>query len=125
MTSSSNSGPGHEPWLAKLNAVFDKMGWCAAPSDSSPYLQIDMGRVVTLTHIAVAGKSGAGMVSEFKFSSSVDGGFWRIYTTVSGEKVNNFVCYLLSLFRAKEIDCFSFSTFASRRLQQLPITHRH
>ncbi|XP_022786019.1 uncharacterized protein LOC111326318 [Stylophora pistillata] len=86
MTSSSTSGPGHEPWLAKLNTVFDTMGWCAAPSDTSPYLQINMGRVVSLTQIAVTGKSGKGMVWKFKFSLSVDGGFWRIYKTVSGEK---------------------------------------
>ena len=91
MTSSSTSGPGHEPWLAKLNTVFDAMGWCAAPSDASPYLQINMGRVVSLTQIAVTGKSGKGMVWKFKFSLSVDGGFWRIYKTVSGEKVSNLV----------------------------------
>jgi len=89
MTSSSYSGSGNEPWMAKLNVVPDTKGWCAAPSDSSPYLQIDLGRVVVVTQIAVAGKSGGGIVTKFKLSSSNDGGFWRKYTTVAGEKVTN------------------------------------
>ena len=89
LTSSSYSGSGNEPWMARLNVVPDTKGWCAAPSDSSPYLQIDLGRVVAVTQIAVAGKSGGGMVTNFKLSSSTDGGFWRKYTTVAGEKVTN------------------------------------
>ena len=67
----------------------DTKGWCAAPSDSSPYLQIDLGRVVVVIQVAVAGKSGGGMVTTFKLSSSRDGGFWRKYATVAGEKVTN------------------------------------
>ena len=89
ITSSTYSGPGNEPWLARLNTVFDTKAWCAAPSDPSPYLQIDLGRVVVVTHIAVVGKSGEGMASKFKLSSSGDGGFWRIYRTTSGEKVTS------------------------------------
>ena len=78
--------------------VPDRKGWCTAPSDSSPYLQIDLGRVVVVTQLAVAGKSGGGMVTAFKLSSSNDGGFWRKYTTVAGEKVTNIAqCYLFSL----------------------------
>ena len=89
ITASSYSGSGNEPWMARLNAVPDTKAWCAAPSDSSPYLQVDLGRVVVATKIAVAGKSGRGMVTTFKLSSSSDGGFWRKYTTVDGEKVTN------------------------------------
>lgn len=89
ITSSSYSGSGNEPWMARLNVVPDTKAWCTAPSDSSPYLQIDLGRVVVVTQIAVAGKSEGGMVTTYKLSSSNDGGFWRKYTTVAGEKVTN------------------------------------
>lgn len=75
--------------MARLNKVPDTKAWCAAPSDTSPYLQIDLGRVVVVTQIAVAGKSGEGMVTKFKLSSSDDGGLWQTYTTISGEKVTN------------------------------------
>ena len=86
--------------MARLNVVPDRKGWCPAPSDSSPYLQIDLGRVVVVTQLAVAGKSGWGMVTTFKLSSSNDGGFWRKYTTVAGEKVTNIAqSYLFSLLR--------------------------
>lgn len=78
--------------------VPDTKAWCAAHSDSSPYLQMDLGRVVVVTQIAVAGKSGGGMVTTFKLSSSNDGGLWRRYTTVAREKVttwDNLGCKLL------------------------------
>ncbi|KAL9983324.1 hypothetical protein ACROYT_G005476 [Oculina patagonica] len=87
MTSSSHSGPGNEPWMARLNVVPDTKAWCAASSDPSPYLQVDLGRVVVVTQVAVAGKSGEGMVTTFKLSSSNEGGFWRKYATVTGEEV--------------------------------------
>lgn len=67
--------------------VPDTKAWCAAPSDPSPYLQIDLGRIAVVTQVAVAGKSGEGMVTTFKLSSSNDGRLWRIYTKVLGEKV--------------------------------------
>lgn len=106
ITSSSYSGSGNEPWMARLNVVPDKKGWCAAPSDSSPYLHIDLGRVVVVNQIAVAGKSGGGMVTTFKLSSSNDGGFWRKYTTVAGEKVTNTAQPdLLSFFKGFMMAC--------------------
>lgn len=75
--------------MARLNVVPDTTAWCAAPLDPSPYLQIDLGRVVVVTQVAVAGKSGEGMVTTFKLSSSNEGGFWRKYATVLGEEVTN------------------------------------
>ena len=89
MTSSSHSGSENEPWMARLNEVLDTKAWCAAPSDPSPYLQIDLGRVAVVTQVAVAGKSGEGMVTKFKLSSSNEGAFWRKYATVLGEEVSD------------------------------------
>lgn len=79
MASSSNSGTGNESWMGRLKVGPGTKAWCAAPSDTTPYLQIDLGRVVVVNQIAVAGKSGRGMVTKFKLSSSEEGSFWSDY----------------------------------------------
>ena len=89
MTSSSHSGAGNEPWMARLSVGPGAKAWCAAPSDTTPYLQIDLGHMVVVTQIAMAGKSGKGMVTSFKLSSSEEGAYWHIYRTGSKEKVMN------------------------------------
>ena len=87
ITSSSNWGAGSEPWMARLKVGPDAKGWCAALFDTAPYLQIDVGRVVFVTQIAIAGKSGQGMVKTFTLASSEEGSFWRTYNTDSAAKV--------------------------------------
>ena len=89
MTSSSDSGAGNEPWMARLSVGPGAKAWCAAPSDTTPYLQIDLGRMVVVTQIAMAGKSGKGMVTSFKLSSSEEGAYWHKYRTGSKAKVMN------------------------------------
>lgn len=75
--------------MARLSVGPDAKAWCAAPSDTSPYLQIDLGRMVVVTQIAMAGKSGKGLVTSFKLSSSEEGAYWHIYRTGSKVKVIN------------------------------------
>lgn len=91
MTSSSYLGAGNEPWMARLSLGPGSKAWCALPSDSNPHLQIDVGRLVVLTQIAVAGKNGKGMVTKFELSSGVDGAYWSEYKTNSEVKVKNLI----------------------------------
>ena len=87
ITSSSHMGAGNEPWMGRLTVGPVAEAWCAAPADTTPYLQIDLGRVAVVSRIAVAGRSGQGMVTTFKLSSSENGAFWRMYKRGSIEEV--------------------------------------
>ena len=94
ITSSSHVGTGNEPWMSRLSVGPDADAWCAAPADTTPYLQIDLGRVVVISQIAVAGRGGQGIVTTFKLSSSEDGAFWRTYKKGSIEEVMENLSYI-------------------------------
>ena len=75
--------------MARLKVGPGAKGWCAAPSDRAPFLQIDLGRQVVVTQLAVAGKSSQGIVTQFTLYFSEDGAYWRNYKISNKVKVRD------------------------------------
>ena len=70
MTSSSSQNGKGAP-LARLNDT--SSSWCALSNDQSQYLQIDFGKVLTITGIAVQGNPTAdSWVKDFYFDYGMD-----------------------------------------------------
>ena len=68
-SSSSQSGKGAP--FARLNDT--SSSWCASSNDMNQYLQIDFGKVLTITGIAVQGNPTAdSWVKDFYFDYGMD-----------------------------------------------------
>lgn len=74
-TASSDAGVENAPWEGRLNG---NQAWCARNTDSKQYLQIDLGRVATVSRVATQGHPvSSHWVTEYELSYSTDGIFWR------------------------------------------------
>lgn len=74
-TASSHTGAGNEPWEGRLNG---KKAWCAGDNDTHQYLQIDFGRIRTVSSITTQGHPFLShWVTQYGLSYSSDGIFWR------------------------------------------------
>jgi len=78
----------YEAINGRLDSTFSK-AWCASTPVNNEYLQIDIGRIVVVTQLALGRLiDGKGRVTEFWVSFSVDGMLWEVYSEDSwGRKV--------------------------------------
>ena len=54
--------------------------WCASSSDSTPYLQVDLGSVHVICAVATQGNSRADQwVKTYQIQSSEDSSAWKLY----------------------------------------------
>ena len=71
MAASSHSGPGYEPWMARLGNPLG--AWCASVNNLNQYLRVDLGQTYRLGHMAVEGANGTEQwVKSFTLSFSAD-----------------------------------------------------
>ena len=62
--------------------------WCAATSDSNPYLQIDLQTLHIICAVSTQGNSQADQwVKTYTLQSSIDGSTWTDYTELGQVKV--------------------------------------
>jgi hypothetical protein len=105
ITASSVYGPGKESWRGRLNNfpadpknVLKDVGvWIALQNKiSGEYLQIDLGRVTTVTMVATQGRPVGfpQWVTSYAIDYSTDGSLWLHYRENGEDKVNK---HLLSL----------------------------
>ena len=97
MTSSSGqSGKGASS--ARLNDT--SSSWCASSNDQSQYLQIDFGKVLTMTGIAVQGNPTAdSWVKDFYFDYGMDLSSLVTYQEYGANKVKIVIFILVGHFR--------------------------
>ena len=74
--------------------------WCALSSDSTPYLEVDLGSVYILCAVATQGNSqGDQWVKTYQIKSSEDKSKWKPYTEkgqdVVRKQVKNDLCFWL------------------------------
>lgn len=84
-TASSDAGAESEPWNGRLK---NGKAWCAGSNDIKQYLQVDLGRVQTVSRVATQGHPvSQHWVTRYKVAYSVDGIFWREALDESKSKV--------------------------------------
>ncbi|EDO33997.1 predicted protein, partial [Nematostella vectensis] len=84
--SSSQNTSMTPPSLGKLH--FPTGSWCAAPSDVTPYLQVDLGSRHVICAVATQGSPTADhWVQTYKIQASLDRSSWRNYSE-SGNEMN-------------------------------------
>jgi len=77
MTSSSNENGDH---AASFGRLYGDSSWCSIEQFNAEYLQVDLGKMVTLTGIATQGdKILRKWVKIFTLKYSVDGSRWNDY----------------------------------------------
>ncbi|XP_048583976.1 uncharacterized protein LOC5501433 isoform X1 [Nematostella vectensis] len=82
--SSSQNTSMTPPSLGKLH--FPTGSWCAAPSDVTPYLQVDLGSRHVICAVATQGSPTADhWVQTYKIQASLDGSSWRNYSESKNE----------------------------------------
>lgn len=75
-TASSDDGPENVPWKSRLNNA--ESAWCAGENDNKQYLQVDLGRVLTVSRVATQGHPVSPLwVTRYGLAYSLDGIFWR------------------------------------------------
>ena len=68
--------------------------WCAATSDTNPYLQIDLQTLHIICAVSTQGNSQADQwVTNYKLQSSTDGSTWTNYTEIGQVKVASHLYY--------------------------------
>ena len=94
MTASSRYSNDDYPYYGRLHGSRG-FGWCAADSDSTPWLQVDLGKAFEVCGVAIQGSSGfPEWVTDFKLSYSSDGITWTTYKYEYGTEVVRFPFYL-------------------------------
>ena len=92
-TASSDAGAGSEPWEGRLNGA---AAWCAGDNDANQYLEIDLGRISTISRVATQGHPVSSYwVTQYGLSYSTDGIFWRKALNEDQGMVS--ICYMLIL----------------------------
>lgn len=78
--------PNYPPYNARLNSSFN--GWTPTiPSDTSPYLEVDLGAIFHICAVATQGdliSSREEWTTEYKLQFSLDGSVWHYYRTENG-----------------------------------------
>ena len=93
-TASSNAGAGSEPWEGRLNGA---EAWCAGDNNTSQYLEIDLGRISTISRVATQGHPVSSYwVTQYGLSYSTDGIFWR--KALNKDQAMVGTCYMLILY---------------------------
>lgn len=98
MTASSWK-PGYYPHAARLFHSIGEGSWCAAVNQQEEYLEVDLGKELTLAKIALQGhpRDGSGVTS-FAIALSRNGGDWTDYKINGARKasVHSLICmYML------------------------------
>ncbi|EDO38054.1 predicted protein, partial [Nematostella vectensis] len=92
MTASSHKSPSSTPSLARLNNKHIHMVthgcWWAGVNNIDQWLQIDIGRVVTVSVVATQGNDGIDWwVASYTLGYSLDGTVWSVYQENSVDKL--------------------------------------
>ena len=75
----------YPPYNARLNSSFN--GWTPRESDTSPYLEVDLGAVFYVCAVATQGdliSTREEWTTEYELQFSVDGVAWHYYRTENG-----------------------------------------
>lgn len=101
ITSSSDAGTGKESWRCRLNAA---EAWCAGNNTYNEYLELDLGRVRTISRVATQGHAvKSHWVKVYQLSYSTDGIFWRKALGEDKSKVWMSLCLeSVSLFNTEQ-----------------------
>lgn len=95
-TASSDEGPEKVPWKSRLNNA--QAAWCAGETDNKQYLQVDLGRVRTVSSVATQGHPVSPFwVKSYVLAYSLDGIFWRNALDESKSMVRIFDLFLESV----------------------------
>ena len=87
MTASSWK-PGYYPYAARLDKSIGSGSWCAANNKEGEYLQVDLGKQLTISKLAIQGDSiNSFGVTDFSIIYSQNGVFWVDYTEGGNIKV--------------------------------------
>lgn len=88
MTASSWK-PGHYPHAGRLYHSIEDGSWCAAINKQEEYLEVDLGKELTLAKIALQGHPSDGSgVTSFAIAFSRNGGHWNNYKINGARKVS-------------------------------------
>jgi hypothetical protein len=90
MTATSQSGPGTEPWRARLNSDDLSDAWCAGEDMIGQYLHINLLFVHHVTHVAIQGRFTTGSeawVVDYWVLYSMDNIAWEYYMQGAAAKV--------------------------------------
>lgn len=80
--------PGHYPHAARLRSSIGDGSWCAAINKQEEYLEVDLGKELTLVKIALQGHPSDGSgVNSFAIAFSRNGGQWKDYKINGARKV--------------------------------------
>ena len=84
-TASSRAPAESDAWNGRLN---NGKAWCAGNNDDKQYLQVDLGRILTVARVATQGHpDNLQWVTSYKVAYSMDGIFWRNALDESKSKV--------------------------------------
>ena len=94
ITASSTLNSGTPAKNARLNFAAGS-SWCAATSDSNPYLEIDLQTLHFICAVSTQGNSQADdWVETYTLQTSTDGTIWTDYTNNTGQvKVTYFTLF--------------------------------
>ncbi|EDO30171.1 predicted protein, partial [Nematostella vectensis] len=89
ITASSRFGPSYSPYYGRLNnqAVSEKQfgAWAAKINQKGEYLQVDLGRVTLVTHVATQGRDDFPQwVTKYTVNYSLTGEQWQSYEDENG-----------------------------------------
>ena len=88
MTASSWK-PGYYPYAARLYQSIGDGSWCAAVNKQEEYLEVDLGKELTLAKIALQGHPSDGSgVTTFAIAFSRNEGDWRDYKINGARKAS-------------------------------------
>ena len=87
MTASSWK-PGYYPHTARLYHSIGGGSWCAARNEQEEYLEVDLGKELTVTKISLQGHPSDGSgVTSLAIAFSRNGGYWTDYKINGARKV--------------------------------------
>ena len=89
MTASSSYRKEELPHYGRLNEIRQNGAWCPKSTDTSGYLQVDMGIVYDVCAVETQGRAAADeWVTAYILRFSLDGIIWNSYYENNVEKVS-------------------------------------
>ena len=80
MSANSHYSAGLAPKYGRLNSQAPGPAWCSATNKYSDYLQIDFGKAVKITRMAIQGRYDANQwVTQFSLAHSQNGNLFETY----------------------------------------------
>jgi len=93
MTSSSQLDSAH---AARFGRLYGDASWCSKVQSNTEFLQVDLGKMVTLTGIATQGdKTMDKWVKTYTLKYSIDGSVWADYKEGTASSNNKVGCIFL------------------------------